>query len=153
MLRTTLSIAGSLLLVVGLLGFAPAPESIATPAPAVGQEDLFNFEHVYNFNFAAASAGNSGQQGTDLEFFTMPSMTPTFPVASRDEARWTPPPPPPPCWQARRRPWHCRPMAGSASAARCRHEPAHRCLSDLTGAAAADVRRTASGPATPRSRR
>ena len=74
MLRTTLSVIGSLLLVVGLLGFAPAPEGLAAvnPAPAVGEEDLFNLAPVYNFNFAADNGGNVDQQGTDIEFFSIP---------------------------------------------------------------------------------
>ncbi len=74
-LLTTLSI---LALAAGALGFAPDPGRAAAldasaDAAAVGEDDLFNFEHVANFPMPVEDGdarANEGQQGTDMEFFT-----------------------------------------------------------------------------------
>jgi hypothetical protein len=41
--------------------------------PEPGEQDLYNFEHVYNFNFNEVTGPvGDDSQGTDLEFFTAP---------------------------------------------------------------------------------
>ncbi|MBW3618802.1 MAG: hypothetical protein KY461_01025 [Actinobacteria bacterium] len=72
--RTWGSAFATAVLAVGLVGFAPA--EVRRDAPAVGETDLFNLEHVYNFNIEAsewdleAADHDVDEQGTDLEFFT-----------------------------------------------------------------------------------
>lgn len=81
-LRRITALSGCLVLVLGLLGFAPATELAAAgpaaAAPAVGETDLFNFEHVGNITLANLPAQQTDRkvdnQGTDLEFFTAPAV-------------------------------------------------------------------------------
>lgn len=71
MIRKTISSLATAVLVFGLLGFAPDPARQQRATPAVGETDLFNFEHVGNLNFSfVLNGGDKGQQGTDVEFFS-----------------------------------------------------------------------------------
>lgn len=63
-------------IVIALVSALPGLLALSAPQdarPEPGAQDLYNFEHVYNFNFNAVTGPVSDDnQGTDLEFFTTP---------------------------------------------------------------------------------
>lgn len=74
-MRRTLALLSTAAMTASVVAFAPAPvgptATAERAAPAVGETDLFNLEHVYNFDFRTESGKESDtQQGTDLEFFS-----------------------------------------------------------------------------------
>ncbi len=69
-MRRPVSLVAVASLSLGLAAFAPAPLERAA-APAIGETDLFNMEHVFNHDFKQNNGRSvDTQQGTDLEFFS-----------------------------------------------------------------------------------